>query len=388
MDLKIEKFVNNIAIGAIGAVPVTPQPVITGWPVGDVLGRALVLRFYGTLTPTYTATLQVVGMQVARLIQNLVFGTNLHYNLIENGTDGLSLYRMLSLANKRDLYFADMPATQASTVPANVELLLKIPFLDFDAARAWDMALDIITAQPFLRSFLNSINGNTVGTAAGGGGAGIVGNLNLEISLEMSRGPFVNKSGQPAFLTVAPNYGIYYHIFPFNVTATRAQTPIYLPYGDRIYKRMFIFQRDSVTLNELNNTIVGVNQQDRLSLKLNGIPIIDQVAWLALQSKNRAEYAPATLPPGAAIIDFHEKMTDSRIRGARLSNDLNLITPGQQTFELDIDCTNPGGSPYLYIGIESVRPLSDIAKRPEQMQPRTKAAKAASAAGASAPAAS
>lgn len=386
MDLKVEKFVNNIAVATaqanLGTSPVTPQPVVTGWPVGDVLVRALCVRIYGSITPTFTGSLTVVANQLARLIQNFVFGTNLHYNIIENGVDGLSLYRMLSLINKRDLYFVDMPASTATTVAAPVELLLKIPMLDFDAARAWDTVLDIITAQPFLRAFFNAINSATVGTVTGGSPTLVSTALNMEISVELSRGPFVNKKGEPAFLTVAPNYAPYYQVFPVAVTSTRAQLPIYLPYGDRIYQRIFIFQRDATNLNELNNTICGITtNQDRLSLKLNGIPIMDQVMFLELQSKNRAEYAPATLPPGCAVIDFHEKMTDSRVRGARLSNDLNLITPGQQTFELDIDTTNPGGNPYYYIGIQSVRPLADTAKRPEQTQPKTAAAKAASAAG-------
>lgn len=380
MDLKGEKFVNNTAVASITTAPVTPAAITTGWPVGDVLVRALVIRIYGTITPVYTSALTVVGNQVARLIGNMIFGSNLHYNLIENGVDGLSLFRMLSIEAKKDLYFQDMPATTVTATAANVELMLKIPLIDMDAARAFDTVMDIINAQPILRPFFLACGTNTVGNPTGGTPT-LTAALNMETSVEIMRGPFVDKQGQPAFLTVAPNYAPYWQIVPVAITATQAQKQILLPYGDRIYEKIFIFQRDGTTLNELNNSIVGVNAQDRLSLKLNGIPIIDQVAFLALQSKNRQEYAPATLGNGTAVIDFHEKMTDAKVRGARLSNDLNLITPGQQTFELDIDVTQPSGNPQLYIGIKSVRPLSDVAKRPEQMQPKTKAAVNASASG-------
>lgn len=387
-ELELKKGVNNIAI-ANAAAPIgvsggQMNPITTGWPVGDNLARTLVLRFSGTVTATLNGgTLSVTDHQLARLISNLILGSNLHNNIIENGMDGLTLFRMLSIAQKADLFYADVPSSLSGASSAGqFELIYRIPLGSAKAARYWDTVVDLITAQAYIRMFYNGVNANTLGAISGGAAPVLqVTSLNIEASLEMSRGPFTNRKGQPAFKTVAPNYIPYYAIFPVQITGTKSQLPIYLPYGDRMYKRLFIFQRDSITLNELNNTIVGVNDQDRLSMKLNGLPIVDSVEWLLLQRQNKQEYSPATIPNGAAIIDFDKCITDAKVRGARLSNDLNLITPGQQTFELDIDVTNPGGSPYLYIGMECVRPLPDLAKRPEQMQPVVAQAKAASGAG-------
>lgn len=383
-DLLLRKTVTNLA-DATAAAPittssVTPQPIITGWPVGDNLLRTLVVRFSGTVAITLGGgTLAVNALQMAQLIQNFLFGTNLHNNIIENGVDGVSLFRMLSLAAKADLYSLDIPQTTTTNAPFG--MVLKIPLLNERAARAWDTVVDILTAQAYIRRVYNSTS--AIGTITGGSSTLIsVTSLNIETSVEHSRGPFVDKQGQPAFGTVAPNYIPYWAVYPVSITATKAQMPIYLPYGDRIYKKIFIFQRDATTGAELANTICGVNDQDRISLKLNGLPICDAIEFLSLQQQNQQEFKPATMPVGAAVIDFDKVFTDDKVRGSRLSNNLNLITPGQQTFELDIDVTKPGsGNPYLYIGMECVRPLPDTAKRPEQMQPKTKAVKAASQSG-------
>jgi hypothetical protein len=389
-DIKLKKFVNNLAdataTAPIGLSAVSPGPVTTGWPVGDTLVRELILRVSGIVTISLAgSTLSVLTQQMPRLIQNQIFGTNLHQNFVELGMDGLSLFRMLSIEARQDLFFLDIP--QATTTTAPFEVVYRIPLGDANAARYWDTVVDILTAQPYLRRVYNAADNGVgvqgpIGLMTGGAGTIRVTSLNIDATVSCVTGPFTDSAGKPSFLTVAPKYQPYWDVFPVSITATRSQFPIYLPYGDRNIEKIFIFQRDPTLFSELNNTICGVNDQDRLSLKLNGLPIIDNMEFLALQNLNKHEYAPATLGAGTAVIDFHEKMTDSKVRGARLSNDLNVITPGQQKFELDIDVTKPGsGNPFLYIGMKSVRALNQIAKRPEQTAPPVAAASAASQAG-------
>ena len=380
-DLLRRRTVQNLAIATTGAAPVTPAPVTTGWPVGDTLLKSLVLRYSGVVSVTLGGgALSVVKQQIARLLSNITFGTDKHQAIIDQGMDGLSLLRMLAIDAKADPYYLDVAANAAGAVP--FEMIYKIPIMDAKGARAWDTALDLLLSQPYLRQAVAAVNANTLGSIAGGAGTSIViTSLALEVSTEEYAGPFLDSNGAPAFASIAPGFQKFLGVQATQITATKSQFQIDLPYGDRIYRRIVIMPRDSVTGVERTD-ILGQTDQDRMSLVLNSVPIIENVETQLMQHEAVQEYAPATVAPGAVVIDFHKLMTDGSVRGARLSNDLALITPGQQVFKLLIDVTfQNGGSPALYIGYDCVKPLQSPAKRPEQLNPKVAAAVNSSKAG-------
>lgn len=381
-DLIRRQSAQNTPIAYTGSAAYTGPAIMgTAWPVGDTLVRDLVLRWSGTVTVTLGGgALSVVKQQVARLLAGITFGTDKHKAIVDQGMDGLSLLRMLAIAAKKDPYYVDIPSTASGPTP--FECTFRIPFLDAQGARGWDSVIDLLISQPYLRHNYNAVGPNTIGTITGGTGSSIVlSNLTMEASLQKYDGPFVDSNGAPAFPSVAPSLMPYWGLVPNAITATQSQAQFDVLYGDRIIKRLFIFSRDSVT-NAERSDIIGQSDNDRVSLTLNGVPILDNVQVRQLMAENVQDYAPATVPAGTLVLDWHKLFGDGVLRGARVSNDLMLLTPAQQTVKLKIDVTSQnGGSPSLYFGYDCYMALPDAAKRPEQLAPKVAAAQNASKTG-------
>ena len=372
-EITIRSTVQNKAV-VTSAAPVTVSPpsftpITTGWQVGNLFMKTLILRISGTISVTLGGgTLSVNQNGILRFIKGLIFGTDLHQNLVDN-VDGLTLYRMLAVSAKQNGYEVDIAASTTSS--GNFEALIKIPMFNPNALRAEDTVLDLNRAQPYIRgvwgdaSDFGSISGGTSPVFA-------VSALNMEVSMSYIRGPFVTtKAGPNGSMQTVPNINaVKPNFMPYwfnqqvviNSTAKQFQIPGGLPYGDRIYKKLFIMQRDASTLAERSD-IVGVNDQDRLTLSLNGINIVDNEEWLSIQHKNQNEYGNATIPAGMIVIDFDEPSNDGSGYGARLADALNLIEGGQLTFNLKIDVTNPGtGSPALFIAGDCVKAIPPAAQ--------------------------
>ena len=382
-DLLRRSSVQNLGIVGVGANAVSPAPIQGTWPIGDTLVKTLVLRYSGVVTVTLGGgALSVVKQQIARLLANLTFGTDKHQDIISQGMDGLSLMRMLQVSQRRDPYYLDVPASASGAVP--IEAIFRIPLGDDQAARMWDSALDLLVSQPYLRQYINAVNANTFGVITGGAGTSIVfTSLNLEVSVEKYTGPFMDSAGKPAFASVAPLVQRFFGIQGTAITGTKPQMRIDLPYGDRVYKKIVLMPRDSVTLAERAD-IIGVNDQDRVSLILNSVPIFENLEVQQLMHDSILAAAPASLAGVPLLtLDFDKLFSDGGQRGARLANDLQAVSDTQVPFYLLIDTTLAnGGSPYLYVGMECEKPLQQAAKRPAQIAPHVAAAVAASKSGA------
>lgn len=343
----LRKFVNRTDIAAtdIGATQPSPTVIQIGFPVGNVLYKKLNLSLRGTLSITSSAAGTIVTRGGLTFLRSLRFETDKH-GLIVDGIDGIMLHDMEFI--RKGVRPPNTDIASAATGAPSYIYGLEIPFFDPDAARPEDLGLDMYGARPTLTSsyglFEDFIDGGTNSVA-------LVDTYNQEVHVEVDPGP-VSPADGPLLM---PYWGVKKEAISSTATAYQ----IILPYGDRVYKRLYITQRDGVTLESLANTVVGVNASDRLSVKVNGYSWLDNVQWLALQDQGAQDYKIAAMPTGVAVVDFVPR----RARGHMLSDALSVVNNVAGTIELVIDVTTATGD-QLWLGFEAAKPIPAAALRP------------------------
>lgn len=343
----LSKFVNrtDIASTAIGATQPSPTLVQIGFPVGNVLYKHLLLSYRGTLSLTASAAGTIVSRGGLQFLRSIMLETDKHGRIID-GLDGIMLHVMQMI--RSGVRPPNTDITDAATGAPSFIYALDIPFFDEDAARQEDLGLDLYGARPTLTTQVG-----VVGDFISGGTYSVetVDLFPQEIHAEIDPGP-VAAGDSPLLMP-------YWGVRKEPISSTTTQYQIQLPYGDRVYKRIFLCQRDGVTLAELSNTVCGANATDRLSLKINGYSWTDSIQWRALQDRNAQAYKLAAMPTGVAVLDFVPK----RSRGALLSDALSVVNNVAGTAELAIDVTTASGD-QLWIGMECAKPIPPAALRP------------------------
>lgn len=357
------KFVANSQIITSAAVITTtaasPYQLTNPFPVGDLVYQDLNLRFSGNLNCA-TGGGSVVTDGGLRFIRSVYFSTPQHQMVVED-VDGILLNDMMEVIDKTSYPRNDVTGTGAATTPT-FNYALKLPFKDLMSFNASDLGLDVLrSGNPLLQ--INT--GVYTDFVSGGAAADSVQAFTMESHLRMDPGPVTDPDLPTEFMP-------YMGKLTFPVSTTVAQQQIFLAFGDRIYKRIFVTQRNSSTNARLNNTIVGVNDTDRLSLKINSnFPWVDRVEWLALQYQNCIDYRRSAMPNGVAVIDFVKQILGGvdpdnprgGSAGPKLSDALSVLSKNQGTLELDIDVTTVSNGT-LRIGYDAVKILPLGARRP------------------------
>lgn len=352
-----KKFIRNsqVASGSsvIAATQASPVNVSDNWEVGNLTYESLCLNIYGSLDLTATAAGQLVERGVLRFLRELNFGTDKHNRIVDR-LDGVSLNLIQMIHRRRRPVANDIDDTATGT-PA-FEMAFEIPFLDEEAVRPEDTVLDMLISRPYLETTYGIPQSAANGDMIIGGTYTLAecDALNQEVHVNTNPGPVDNAKEGPVSVP-------YWGILKYPVTSTVTQQQIGLSYGDRGIKKLFITQRNGTTLAELNNTVIGNNRTDRLSLNLNGFRFVDNLQWTALQAENASRYGLDAMPPGAAVLDFAPK----RANGFRLSNILNVLTNINGTLELLCDVTGSTTN-QLWILYEAVKPLPTGAQRPAE----------------------
>ncbi len=344
----LSKFVNNTDIAATAITTTQPSPTVvqTGFPVGDILYKRLLLRYSGSLSITSSAPGTVVTRGGLQFIRAITLETDKHNRLVD-GMDGIMIHVMQTVKSRARPVNTDISAT--TTGSPTFEYAIEIPFIDSDAARPEDVSLDLFGARPTLTTQV----GVVADFVSGGTNSVLsVASYKQEIHVEMDPGPVDIAADGPL---LQPYLGVY----KYPVTSTARATQVGIPYGDRVYKRIFICQRNGSTLAELNNTILGANDNDRLSLKINGFPWIDNIEWLALQDQNASDYELAAMSTGVGVLDFCPR----RARGYMHSDALNVINNAVGTAELLLDATTVTNG-QLWLGWDAMKPILPGALRP------------------------
>lgn len=316
------------------------EKISTGWPVGDLLLKAIQLR----IRTVSSAAAALVTDGRFKHLTSLYLQTDKHGPIIE-GLDGVSLRTISRILNPKGIGSHTMPAT----VVADTDAYFDLPLADLQAIRPEDTALDMYQARPTMDLSFGAAS--LLDT-----GAGVtLDNLDFDVHAETFPAP-VEKPDQDG-PSVMPHWGIIK--YPVTSTTTGLQIPI--PYGDRIYKRIYVCQRNGSTLAELNNTVAGVAKSDKISLVVNGFRWFDRMTWHQLQARNRMDYPRYRTDldaSGVAVLDF----TKERAGGPKLSDGLSVMDDKQGTAYIEIDATSVSNG-QLWVLLESVKPIPQAARR-------------------------
>jgi len=351
----------NLVSSSQGAGVAIPQLKLNqNWPKGNMIYRKLIIRLVGHMDISVASgnALTAASQLAAKLIKSLYFRTsNLQYLI--TGVDGLTLYRMLCRKLRRQLYLQDLAAVaaSASNTADPFEVVLEIPFENPFAIRPADCGIDMVMAgNPELRidfqlpSALVSISGS-------GNTLNLV-DLTAYISVEAIENP--NRA------MGLPTHKILLDAIQMPVGATGAGQLLNpaLPDNDRIHLAMLFAQRDLTSFAELADTIIGVNDDDKVTFKVNSDTYWDSINWLQEEHRQNAEYGTAILGPGQIFMDFQRRTT----HGMRVTDAIDVETniPGNLFTYLDL--TKPGsGNPYIVVGLDGLQSLNSKQMRPASL---------------------
>lgn len=324
-----------------------PSAVIRdqNFPAGDQALRSLTFRYDATVGGTSTPT-RVTNGHIFFLNQ-LTVETDKHGKVVD-AVDGLLLYTM----NQFD-FGATGQATAMSATPADADLPSAswvIPFSLFKGLRPYDTNLDMLKA----RAKVTSKFGPVTNLWTQAGGSPVVANLIQSIEGKILPGPLVEKD-DPATGKVSelPLYIRSFEQLVVPITATATRYQIAIPFGDRIYRRIFITQRNLSTLAEMSNVISATAE---VSLYINNVPVVDRRIFRDIQAENKLVYGLETLPTGVAVLDFDADAQE------RIFDMLHVLTLEAGNAYLYIDVTTQtNGS--LYLGFDCLKPIPPAALR-------------------------
>lgn len=313
------------------------QRINTGWPVGDVILKELMLH----IRSKTSANTSMVTNGRKIFLRSLRFKTEKHGYVLDD-IDGVMAWFMS---------WADQTmgqGHQSDVTNADGGTFMKFPFYDRHAYRQEDCGLDLLrVARPELElvfgppSDIESTGGTTLS------------NLDVDVSVEVDPGRIDDPAND------GPKALPYKNTVKVTISATATAFQISLGYGALSIRRLFITQRNSSTLAILNNTIIGANLTDRISFKINGFPWVDGVRWDHTQNRNLMDYQKFDSTQGVGIIDAQRDQT----YGGKVSESYNTVSPNNGRADLFLDVTT-GSNTAIWIGFDAVRAIPDGAKRP------------------------
>lgn len=321
------------------------------FPSGDIAIRSLTVRYDATISGTSTPTRVTNGHRF--WLNAITVETDKHGKLID-AIDGLLLF----VVNQFDFQTIGQDTALSST-PADTDTpscSWIIPFSSFRGLRPYDTHLDMVKS----RMKVSTQFGAGAGVSPTGnlwtqaGGTPLVLTLLQSIEAKLLPGPLQTVDNPAAGLSSElPSYirTLEQSVIPITATATRFQ--IALPFGDRIWKRLFITQRNLSTKIEMTNVIAATAE---VSLYLNNIPIVDRRLWRDIQADNKLEYSLETLPTGVAVIDFDMDTQE------RIFDMLWALTTDAGNMYLYIDVTTQTNASLL-LGYDCLKPIPAQALR-------------------------
>lgn len=351
-------FVSNTAVATasvpIGASGNSSIKLNQGFPTGDVLLHSLKLRHSGNLNLTETGAGTIIDKGGLQNIRGLWLQTPQH-GIIVNGLDGLALHTLAYIRNGVRPVANDISSAASGT--PTFEYGIPLDFRDRHAARPEDTSLDLFRVS-YMELMVN-YGGATDYISGGTYSVETLQVCNLEIHGNVDPGA-VDAGSLPAMKPYLDNLRI-----PVNQTQSGFQ--VIMPYGGRLIARYLIQQRNGSTLAPLDNTVIGVNDSDRISFLVGGYAWINRIEWLALQDENVEEFNLTDgLPAGLGILNW----ATLDAAGYRLAEMLGLnaqngATP-QTEINADVTAVSNGQA---WITTEARTPIPVDAQRPRAAAP-------------------
>lgn len=339
-------------VSKVSASPTTAQvsPLVLsdGLPTGDEAIYTLHARIRGTLDLTTSSAGSAVTNGVQVFVRSVKVETDKHGIIMDN-IDGLALYRFnqIDLGTLPD----DLQVTTMTTGTPAFDWSFRIPFADPRFLRSYDTLLDMIKSRMTVTVTL----GIVTDMVSGGTYTGTfdVNSPTLDVWGDIVRNPNP-LSGQVNgvnFTSELPIMQRSIEVRKFDVTSTSTGFRFPLPFGDRIYRRIILQQRNSSTLAELA-TVVTATQN--VGIEINGFPWVQSIPWGDLNSRNKQDYQIETLPTGIAVMEFSPEQ--------RIGDMLNTLSTDQGTMNLVADVTSVSNG-QLWVIMDCLKPIPPQAQR-------------------------
>lgn len=344
LSRNIDRF--SVVSSAI-ATSVTPALAVRdqNFPTGDTLLRSLTIRYDANMGGTSTPT-RVTNGHIFYL-NALTVETDKHGKIVD-AVDGLLFYVM----NIFD-FGATGLATALTATPADTDVpscSWIVPFSMYKGVRPYDTNLDVIKSRPKVSSQYGP--GTNLWTQAGG--SPVIDDNIQSIEGKYLPGPIETRDD--ASQGLSSELPVWMRSFEQQVvpiTATAARYQIAIPFGDRIYRRIFITQRNLSTKIEMSNVIAATAE---ISFYMNNVPIVDRRRFCDIQAENKLNYALEALPTGVCVLDFDADFQE------RYFDMLWSLTRDSGNAYLYIDVTTQTNASIL-LGFDSLKPINDAAKR-------------------------
>jgi len=334
----------------------TSQPMVQitdkNFPAGDELVAAINLRYKGEFDTTAAAGAPVADGAL-KILRALTVETNKHGKLID-GVDGLSLHRVNQFESDSKPASADCASNADATTFSAQH---RITFYDENRlVRPLDLALDVMKAGITVKRQY----GVVTDIQSAGTNPQII-NMREDIHVEVQPGP-INPGINPDTGARDDDYSMLpalmpvKEVIPVPIVASQNAMRIQLPYGDRIYRRIYISQR---TINPANGLVTEVSniiaENAAVSLKHNYDARVDRVTWGSLSDRNKQDFHfYNAIPTGWACIQFD--------RSRRIPDMFPVLSKESQNLFLELDVTLQTNA-FIVLVLDSLKPIPNAADR-------------------------
>jgi len=337
-----------------------PTVITQGMPTGNLGVYEWYVRLYGTNVLTTSAAGSVTANGSEIFVRALTLQTDKH-GIIFDSLDGLSIYRLNQFRYGTLAFDAQVAAANTSagqTFETNLVLPMAVGSSNPAYVRPYDTLLDLAQSRPSLILQTGAPAGDII--TGGTNSVNTVGPYNMELDGRVLNGPLIepgmtNAQGQ-ALTPETPTWMPHYQLLKFAVTATGTSTRIPLPYGDRIYRRIWISQRLSTTFAEQNNLMITTTAL--VGVEVNSFPWGNRMQQGTLQAWNKQNFQAETMPTGWSCLDFDDT--------GRYADMLSVLDQNNGTCNLVLDVTT-GSNYQIFIILESLKPIPQAALRPSQL---------------------
>ncbi len=344
-----QRFLTNKSFASIGLTQVAPGVISDGLPTGDEAIYALHCRLRGALDLTTASAGTAVTNGVQTFVRNISVETDKHGLLVDN-IDGLSMYRFnqIDMGTLPD----ELQVTTMTTGTPALDWTFRIPFADKNFLRSYDTLLDMLKSRMTIKVTLGIVTDMVSGGTYTGTFAVTTPSIDIWADVIRNPNPATGSVNGVDFTSELPIMQRSIEVRKFQAglsTSNGVKFP--LPFGDRIYRRIILHQRNASTLAELA-TVVTATQN--VGLEINGFPWVQTIPWGALNARNKQDYQIETLPTSIAVMEFSPE--------SRIGDMLNTLSQDQGTMNLVLDTTTVTNGEVWAI-LDCLKPIPPQARR-------------------------
>lgn len=342
------RFLLNKASASIGLTQAAPLVISDGLPTGDEAIYGLKCRLRGALNLTTSSAGLAVTNGVQVFVRNIRIETDKHGTLVDN-IDGLAMYRFnqIDMGTLPD----ELQVTTMTTGTPAFDYQFSIPFADKNFLRSYDTLLDMMKSKMTVYVTLGIVTDMVSGGTYTGTFEVTTPSIDVWADVIRNPNPFTGNVNGVDFTSELPIMQRSIEVRKFDVNQTSTGVKFPLPYGDRIYRRIILQQRNGSTLAELATVITATQN---IGVEINGFPWIQSIPWGAQNARNKQDYQMETLPTAIAVFDWGQE--------GRIGDMLNTLSTDQGTMNLVADVTSVSNG-QIWAILDCLKPIPPQARR-------------------------